>query len=218
MHPSLLCAQSKLLLNELTHRINNELASAMSMVSLVASRSTQVEAKVALAKVMDRLESYSLVHRALQMPEQPRETDASAYLRRLCLAISQSKLDGTNVRLVLVDSPLHLRAEQCWLLGMIVNELITNAVRHAFGEAGGELRVEIVASEQMVECRISDNGTARGEIRPGHGLRICAGAVNSPRWRIRSSFWPERLRRHSDFPPQTRRDCMMHSSLSTWPY
>jgi hypothetical protein len=45
-------------------------------------------------------------------------------------------------------------------------------VRHAFDEAGGEIRVKVVTREQMIECRVSDNGTARGDICPGRGLRI----------------------------------------------
>jgi two-component sensor histidine kinase len=195
--------------------MNNELASAISMLSRAAARSTHVEAKMALAKVMDRLQSFSIVHRALQMPERSGDTDASAYLRRLCLAISQSKLDGRNVKLVLADSPLRLRAEQCWLLGMIVNELITNAVRHAFDEAGGEVRVEVVTSGQMVECRISDNGTAREDMRPGRGLGIVRELSKALAGGIAHRFGRHGSVAVLTFPPQSRGDCMMQPFAPT---
>jgi two-component sensor histidine kinase len=167
-----LSTRSSLLMRELTHRINNEFSSLISMTSLAAARSRHPEVKKALADVEDRLERYARVHRVLQMPQQRGRIDATAYLRQLCLAISQSKLVDKNIKLTLADRPLLLSSEQCWLLGLIVNELITNAMRHAFDETGGEVRVEFVPDEFEVECRISDNGSAQRGIRPGNGLRI----------------------------------------------
>jgi two-component sensor histidine kinase len=61
---------------------------------------------------------------------------------------------------------------RCWRLGLIVSELITNAVRHAFDGVGGNIRVEIFSSRSFVECRVSDNGRAVKPIRAGRGLRI----------------------------------------------
>jgi two-component sensor histidine kinase len=56
---------------------------------------------------------------------------------------------------------------------MVVAELVTNAVRHAFDQQGGTIRVECRTSGAFVECRVSDNGSASNtDIRPGSGLRI----------------------------------------------
>jgi len=99
--------------------------------------------------------------------------DASAYLRDLCRSISLSKLENRNIELVLVESQFRMSSERCWLLGMIVAELITNAVRHAFGQQGGTIRIECRKSGAFVECRVSDNGSAStADVRPGSGLRI----------------------------------------------
>jgi two-component sensor histidine kinase len=66
-----------------------------------------------------------------------------------------------------------MSSKRCWLLGMIVAELITNAVRHAFDQEGGTIRIECRASGEFVECRVSDNGSAStAHVRPGNGLRI----------------------------------------------
>jgi hypothetical protein len=59
---------TRLLFREFSHRINNEFASAIGVIS-VAARSVNNEAKVALAAVQDRLQTYALVHHALRMPE-----------------------------------------------------------------------------------------------------------------------------------------------------
>src|SRR5271168_3296943 len=145
--------EGQLLLSELTHRINNEFASAISVVSLVAARSNNGEVKDALAAVTDCLHNHALVHRALQMPEYRTHVDAAAYLRQLCLSVSRSKLDCKNIRLVLVDHPISMQSDRCWQLGMIVYELITNAARHAFDGRSGEIRIELFPSGSFVECR-----------------------------------------------------------------
>jgi two-component sensor histidine kinase len=73
----------------------------------------------------------------------------------------------------LVERQFQMSSKRCWLLGMIVAELITNAVRHAFDEEGGTIRIECRASGEFVECRVSDNGSAStAHVRPGSGLRI----------------------------------------------
>jgi two-component sensor histidine kinase len=94
------------------------------------------------------------------------------YLRRLCQAVSQSKLDRKSVSLVFVEYPLTLEAQQCWLVGMILYELINNAARHAFNDGGGEIRVQITVQGNYVECQVADDGTAPSPARPERGLRI----------------------------------------------
>jgi len=80
---------------------------------------------------MEQLHNYARVHHALQMPASNDDIDASAYLRELCRSISRSKLEHRNIELVLVECAFRMSSDRCWLMGMIVAELITNAVRHA---------------------------------------------------------------------------------------
>jgi two-component sensor histidine kinase len=163
----------RLLLREITHRINNEFASAIQVVSFAAAKSADGNVKAALAGVMEQLHNYARVHHALQMPASNDDIDASAYLRELCRSISRSKLEHRNVELVLVECAFRMSSDRCWLMGMIVAELITNAVRHAFERRGGIIRIECRASGEFIECRVSDNGSApTAEVRPGSGLKI----------------------------------------------
>jgi two-component sensor histidine kinase len=168
------CAsKERLLLREITHRVNNEFASAIQVVSVAAARSGDHNVKAALGGVMEQLLNYARVHHALQMPANNDCIDASAYLRELCGSISRSKLQSRNIELVLVERPFQISSERCWLMGMIVSELITNAVRHAFDQHGGTIRLECWTSGGFVECRVSDNGSAStADVRPGRGLRI----------------------------------------------
>lgn len=166
-------SNERLLLREITHRINNEFASAIQVVSFTAARSSDRNVKAALAGVMEQLHNFARVHHALQMPASDDCIDAAAYLRSLCDSISRSKLQSRNVELVLVELPFQMSSERCWMMGMIVAELITNAVRHAFDGRGGTIEVECRRSGAFVECRVSDNGSASSaDVRPGSGLKI----------------------------------------------
>jgi two-component sensor histidine kinase len=184
-------AEARLLLNEFGHRLNNELASAISVISLAAARSTHDEVKVALTAVQRRLQSYADVHHALQMPEHSTCIDAAAYLRQLCRAISRSKLESSGIELVLVEQRFQMSSERCWRLGLIISELVTNAARHAFRASGGVIRVELLPSRTVVECRVGDNGAAATNITPGRGLRIIEALVEGLDGRIEQRFSPD---------------------------
>jgi two-component sensor histidine kinase len=120
VHPMI--TDEQVLLHELNHRINNEFAAAISIVSLAAAASSNDKVKGALSRVVDLLHRFADVHRALQMPEYDTPVDAAAYLRQLCGSISRSQLDGRQIELVLAAQPLRLPADHCWRLGMIVFE------------------------------------------------------------------------------------------------
>ncbi len=166
-------SSSEVLLREFTHRVKNEFASAIQVVSFAAEKSADRKVKAALEGVMEKLHDYADVHRALQMPSGNHCIDAAAYLRDLCGSISRSKLENKNIELVLVERPFRMSSERCWLLGLMIAELITNAARHAFGQNGGTVWVECRPSGKFVQCFVSDNGSASTpEVRPGNGLRI----------------------------------------------
>jgi two-component sensor histidine kinase len=161
-----------LLLREMTHRINNELTSMIGMVSVAAARSTSSATKLALVKVIERLNDQARLYRVLQMPAETRFVDATEFLRALCQAISRAKLQTSGIELVLVEHPIRLTSRQCWRLGMIISELITNSYRHAFGDGRGTIRVELKKCGTYAECRVSDDGCSSDIVRSGHGHDI----------------------------------------------
>jgi two-component sensor histidine kinase len=137
--------QGQLLLHELNHRIGNEFCCAVSVVSLAAARSNNKEVKAALSDVAELLHHYAEAHH---------------------------KLNHMKKDLVLAARRLWLPSDRCWLLGMIVYELITNAARHASAGGNGLIRVELLRTGALVECRVLDNGSGPVSFRPGRGLKI----------------------------------------------
>ena len=162
-----------LLLRELNHRIKNELTSAIYAVSAKAVRSDSAAVKAALLDVVDLLHQCADVHRALQMPDQGRLTDAARYLQQLCFSITKYRLDRLAIRVLFSADDLRLEGERCWKLGLIVSELLTNVARHAqFDGRHPELRVKLMLTGKVVKCVVSDNGSALEPIRHGQGLTI----------------------------------------------
>jgi two-component sensor histidine kinase len=176
------------LLRELNHRISNEYASAIGLVSLAAARSGSEEIKIALTGITELLHHYADVHHALEIPEHHTRIDASAYLRQLCRSISRSKLDFMKIELVLAATPLQLQSDRCWLLGMIVYELVTNAARHAFPGVNGEIRVELLRARAFVQCTVLDNGSAPASVQPGRGLKIVGELIKGLDGRFKQKF------------------------------
>jgi two-component sensor histidine kinase len=192
--------EEKLLLREMAHRVHNEFASAMAIVSLTAARSANDDVKAVLAAVRDRLYRYAQVHRALEVPADDGVVEASGHLHQLCEAIRCSKLDHQGIELVFAGSPVFLPAQQCWRLSMIVSELITNAARHAFRGGPGTIRVELRPSARVVECRVTDSGSGSSNVRPGQGLGIIAALTEGLGGSIAQSFGANGSRSVLTFP------------------
>ena len=168
-----------LLLREFSHRINNEFASAIAIVSIASARAESDVARSALNSVRDQLHSYALVHRALAMPERNLRIDAAESISRLCQAMSEARLSAEGIELIFVEHPVRLDAERCWQMALVVSELITNAARHAFHRRGGSIRVEVAQKGAFIQCSVSDNGCAAAVNRPGCGSRIIRALAES---------------------------------------
>jgi two-component sensor histidine kinase len=167
-------SDERLLLNELTHRFNNEFAAAIGIVSVAMATSTAEEVRAELATVLDRLQNLGRLHQSLRIPDHETRVDVCAYLRPLCEAIVRSQLEYRGIRLTLVEHSFLLSSMRCWMLGMILTELVFNSVRHAFQAKpeGGEIHVEVQPRGRLVECRIQDNGMGAATVKAGYGLKI----------------------------------------------
>jgi two-component sensor histidine kinase len=193
-------AVERLLLREFSHRINNELASAIGLVSVAANRCDSNEAKATLAAVRDRLQSFARVHHSLQMPEYTTTIDLTAYIYQLCRSISHSKLESKGIELSLSIYPLRMSSERSWFLGMIVFELITNSARHAFHDNPGSIHLEVWREGTSIHCCIRDDGTSDANPSPGRGLSIVEALASGLDGRVDMQFGPNGTRTVVSFP------------------
>ena len=193
--------EGRTLLDELNHRIKNELASLINLVSFKAIWTDNVDAKEELSNVVDMLHQQFEVHSILTMPDRGALVDAGEQLRKLGLAMSRSKLDRMNIHLLLSADTLPLESERCWRLALAVYELATNAVRHAcFDGREGEVKIKLMRAGSWVNCRVSDNGSGLGRIKPGRGLRIVNELAKSLGGRMSHTFGTTSTSFALDFP------------------
>ena len=193
--------EGRTLLDELNHRIKNELASVINLVTFKAVWTDNVDAKEELSKCR---------RPASPACPGPQHSD-NAGSRRACgrrrtasklgLAMSRCKLDRMNIRLVLAAETLPLESERCWRLALVIYELVTNAVRHAcFDGRDGEIKMELMRAGSWVNCRVTDNGSGLGRIKLGRGLRIVGELASSLGGRIDRSSGTIRNSFSLDFP------------------
>jgi two-component sensor histidine kinase len=198
-HPPAL--QERTLLDELNHRIKSELASVINLVSFQAIWTDNVEAKEELSNIVDLLHQHVEVHNILTMPDRDGLADAGEQLRRLGLAMTRSKLERMNIRLVLSADTLPLESERCWRLALVMYELMANAARHArFDGRNGEIKVRLMRTGSWVNCRVTDNGSGVGRIKVGRGLRIVSELAQSLGGRIDYTFGTTLTSFALDFP------------------
>jgi two-component sensor histidine kinase len=159
-----------ILVEELTHRVIGEFTHAILSIDEAAARASSSEAKEALSAAVDILRAYVAAHRALQAPHAPGQMKLGAYLAGLCDAQSSARLRERGVRLTLKPCDVSLGAARCWRIGLIVAELINNAVRHGFSGGGtGDIDIELLVEDASVVCRVTDNGRAAIDAPPARG-------------------------------------------------
>ena len=158
----------RLLLREFSHRVNDELAS--HPLDLGGREPLHRNEARALDAVQHRLQGYAEPHHSLQMPEYTTTIVSTAYLCQLCRAISRSELESEGIELSLAVYPLRMDSEGCWLLGMIVYELVTNAARDASHDAEGSIHLEVRPAGASIECCVTGNGSSATKPLRGQGL------------------------------------------------
>ncbi len=153
------------MLKEIHHRVKNNLNVAASLLSLQAEHVKSAEdARNAFRKSRDRIYSMARVHEELYKGDNLSAVDMKAYIegisRELLSAYGREESVAleTNVEAVTLD------IETAVPCGIILNELISNAIRHAFPNgAAGVLRVDFAGrSGECFELSVSDNGVGLG--------------------------------------------------------
>jgi two-component sensor histidine kinase/PAS domain-containing protein len=133
------------LLKELHHRVKNNLAVVISLLHLEASRSAVPEAMHSLVESANRVRSIALVHEMLSHSEDLSRIEIGEHLRTLAEQVSSSwSLSDRVARISVESEALWLDIERAVPMSLVVYELLSNALRHAFDErALGERRAEV---------------------------------------------------------------------------
>ena len=162
-----------LLLEELRHRTKNDLAMVVSMLSMQARLKTNTETRAALEKAIGRIQAIASAHEYFQPREAGGGVEMAAYLGNLCGHLGDGLRDLRPIAVRVDAAEVYLPAEQAAPLGLIVNELVTNALKHAFPQdRAGTIDVSLKAEGALTLC-VKDNGIGCPiDRREGLGSRL----------------------------------------------
>lgn len=190
--------QPLFLVEEITHRVINEYAEAISTLALAARAAPDARSEVTLRSAASQLQAHAEAHRALQAPADGL-TDLGDYVARLCASLSRAQLAANGVRLVVSADEIWLDANRCWRVGLIVAELIRNAAKHGFSGGPGAILVEIARTAGHISCQVCDDGRGASAAAAGRGRRLVQALAAELGGTVDWSFTPSGCRARLEF-------------------
>lgn len=179
-------SQREMLLREIQHRVKNNLQVIVSILAQERRAMLNVAPQAAerFGRVMERVAAIGIAHDRLSSSDigttdaSGSETDLAGYLRALCSSLELSL--GGQVTIETDLHPCSLTFDRAVVLGLIVNELATNAAKHAYPDREhGPVRVTLRADAERAEAvvTVADEGRGMGERVPrskgiGQGLGL----------------------------------------------
>ena len=162
------------LLHEVNHRVANSLQIVSNMVGMQARLLPEGQARDALADTERRIQAIAQVHRRLYASDDVQSVAMDEYLAALVAELQEtwsSERAPRDIRLT--AEPLKLHAEKAVSLGVIVNELVSNACKYAYpADSSGEIRVDFGRSgDRHFRLCVEDDGCGiNGHSAQGTGL------------------------------------------------
>ncbi|HKK47249.1 MAG TPA: PAS domain S-box protein [Balneolaceae bacterium] len=152
--------EKEVLLSEIHHRVKNNLAVITGLLELQVYNTNSDEATDVLRASQMRINSIALIHEKLYQNENLSEISFDIYLKQLVEAIIQSmEIVGTDVEIEIDAEPIELTVNQAIPCGLILNELITNAYKHAFVDREtGNIKVLLTKDNSRITLQVQDDG------------------------------------------------------------
>ena len=155
--------EKEVLLKEIHHRVKNNLQVVSSLLSLQALRVQDATSPEVLRESQNRIKSMALIHEELYQSQDLAWVDFGEYVRHLTTHLFRAYQvhPGLIALYVSVSEDIKLGIDTAIPCGLIVNELVSNAFKHAFaGGRSGEVRVDLErSSSRQLILWVSDNGS-----------------------------------------------------------
>lgn len=159
-----------MLLHEVDHRVKNNLQLISSLILLQARRIADPEIQRSLRTMLERVSALSTVHRRLYQAEDVARFDVAEFIRD----ISSDLVGATgreDIRLELDMEPMVISAAKAAPIALMLNELLTNALKHAFlEERTGRIRIFLKRLDGNFVMEIEDDGIGTDTSQSGDGF------------------------------------------------
>lgn len=152
--------EKEVLLKEVHHRVKNNLQLISSLLNLQARKSQDRAVSSAIEESQARIRTIALVHELLYRSDDLSRVNFAQYVKKLVANLLQSLCPDGKIHASIEAEPVELDIDKAVASGLIVNELVTNSLKHAFkADDKGEITVRLKRN-QRGECVLSvhDNG------------------------------------------------------------
>lgn len=151
-----------MLMRELQHRVKNNLQLITALIRLEARSAAEGEL-VALGRLASRIDALTVLYRALSAENAPPEIDLGQYLSDIATSVMEvNAIPGVKIDLDVGHCPLSINVAMP--TGLLINEMLTNALKYAFaGRKGGQLKLICKQEGGRVSVIVSDDGVGLGE-------------------------------------------------------
>ncbi|UPT62258.1 MAG: sensor histidine kinase [Hyphomonadaceae bacterium JAD_PAG50586_4] len=171
-----------LLRREGDHRIKNSLQVVASLLDVQARRAPDSSTHAALHAAAARVLAIARIHDALQLNHNNDDVvDLGALLTRICVSLDELAGDSISVQIDRDAAPIEAPLTLAQPIALAVNELVLNALRHAFPkDGGGSVCVTLCENDRQLEIRVADNGHGLPDnyaTGKGYGMRLVTAMV-----------------------------------------
>ncbi|WP_108958869.1 PAS domain S-box protein [Leptospira ellinghausenii] len=166
------------ILKEIHHRVKNNMSSLFTLLTLQAKSQDNLSVQTILYEAAGRIKSMIVLYDKLYHSETDNSVFIQDYFPSICTEIVSIFPKNVEVKLDILQETIELNAKLLSSVGIILNELITNSMKHAFAETSmPEIRLRIFKSQNQLVLEYSDNGTGIPDTisfqnTPGFGLQL----------------------------------------------
>lgn len=153
--------EKEVLLQEIHHRVKNNMQVVASLIKLQISKETDERVKLILSESYGRVYAMSAIHEALHQSASLTEIDVTAYLSKIARALFQTfSTKPAHVDFDIDSAAINLTIEKANPLGLVVNELISNSLKHAFpNNRDGKIAISIAQpTPHKIRLIVADDG------------------------------------------------------------
>lgn len=174
-------AENELLLREIHHRVKNNLEIVSGLLSLQAAQLDLPEAQAIMQSSQNRVLSMGIIHQKLYQKDNLAAVEMRDYFQNLSESILDSFNEAHRIKVTCEMAPVELDVDTAVPIGLIANELLTNALKYAFlKDQMGEIQISLTTIQDTNELlfQVKDNGVGKQNNGSAKGTGFGTELVN----------------------------------------